>query len=169
MAINRSDSMATTEETKTILRDYLEGFLKLLGERVEIQFKSDSSDEIVVNLQGLAAIDGSDPKPLRSLSYLAEISLRRRLNQGVRIQLDANGGLERRKVELRRMAENAASRALQERISVQLDPMETHERKIIHEVLSQIPGVQTHSEGQCEERRVIIEPAADATVPESTP
>jgi spoIIIJ-associated protein len=153
------------EEVKSALHEYLQGFLKTLGENAEIQFKQETSDEIHVNLQGLVALDGIDPKPLRSLSYLAEISLRRKLNQGVRIQLDVNGGQQRRQLDLRRMAESAAQRALLEGKVITLDPMETHERKLIHEVLSQIPGVRTHSEGQGEERRVVVEPASGVETP----
>ncbi|MBI1730835.1 hypothetical protein HY229_07915 [Candidatus Acetothermia bacterium] len=153
------------EEVKSALHEYLEGFLKTLGESAEIQFKHESQDEIHVNMQGLVALDGIDPKPLRSLSYLAEISLRRKLNQAVRIQLDANGGQQRRQLDLRRMAESAAQRALLEGKAITLDPMETHERKMIHEVLSQIPGVRTHSEGQGEARRVIVEPASGVETP----
>ena len=154
------------EEIKNALTEYLQGFLKTLGESAEIQFKHETTDEIYVNMQGLIALDGLDPKPLRSLSYLAEISLRRKLNQGVRIQLDANGGMQRRLLDLQRMADGAAQRALLEKKAITLDPMETHERKLIHEILSQIPGVRTHSEGQGEERRVIVEPA-DGTEPQT--
>ncbi len=146
------------DEIKLALNEYLQGFLKLLGENPEIQIKSESQGEIFINLQGFIAIDGSDPKPLRSLSYLAEIAIRRKLNQGIKVYLDANGFQERRRLDLHRMAEMAAQRAIQEGKPVEMEPMETQERKLVHEILSHIAGVKTHSEGQGEERRVVVEP-----------
>jgi len=145
-------------EIKTELTQYLEGLMKILGESPVIEFKNESDREILVNLKGLQSIDGSDPKPLRSLSYLAEISMRRKTGKGIKIHLDANGMQEQRLNDLRALAKSTAQRVIVTLSRIELPPMETQDRKLVHEILSEIDGVKTHSEGQGDERRVIVEP-----------
>jgi len=148
------------EEVKRAVEEYLRGLLELLGEDAEIEWKSERERELSLNLQGVETFDGSDPKTLRALSYLVEISLRRRLGVRVKVHLDANGYKERRVAELRRLALRLAGEAVSQAKRIQLEPMETYERKAIHEALSSYEGVRTYSEGRGAQRHVIIEPTA---------
>lgn len=145
-------------EIKAELQTYLEGLLKILGDSAEIQFKHETDREVFINLQGFSSLDGSDPKPLRSLSYLTEICIRRKSGKGIKVYLDANGSQERRLDDLRQLAKRSAEQVLLQNSRVELDPMETQERKLIHEALSEVPGVKTHSEGQGIQRRIVIQP-----------
>jgi spoIIIJ-associated protein len=148
------------EEVKRAVEEYFQGLLELLGEEAEIQLKRETERELFINLQGVQTFDGSDPKTLRALSYLVEISLRRRLGVGVKIHLDANGYKERRIAELKQLALKLAEEAVRRSKRIQLDPMETYERKAIHEALGSYEGVRTYSEGKGRGRHVIIEPTA---------
>lgn len=150
------------EEIKRAIEGYLHDLLKILGETSEIQYKQETDQEIHINLQGLTALDGTDPKPLRALGYLAEIAVRRKLGAGVQIHLDANNQQARRLTELQQLARQLAEEAIRDSKKIPLDPMETHERRAIHEALSDFRGVRTYSEGQGLERRVIIEPTLPA-------
>ncbi len=58
------------------------------------------------------------------------------------------------------MALKLAEEVRGERKRIRLNPMEPWERKAIHEALSGLASVRTHSEGRGAERRVIIEPAS---------
>jgi len=143
---------------KQAVEEYLQGLLDVLGEAGEIQCQRETKRELFINLQGIETFDGKDPKTLRSLSYLIEIAIRRRLGVGVRIHLDVNGYRERRIRELQELALRLAEEAVREGRSIPLEPMENYERKAIHEALSDHPGVRTYSEGQGSKRHVIIEP-----------
>ena len=144
-------------EIKTALEEYLNGLLGLMGDSAQIEFTSETDREVMINLRGLSIIDGSDPKPLRSLSYLTEISMRRRTGRAIKVHLDANGMQEQRLRDLQKLARSSAEKALQSRQRVELPPMETQDRKLIHEFLSEVEGVKTHSEGQGDDRKIIIE------------
>ena len=78
-------------EIKAELQAYLQGLLKILGDSAEIQITRETDREIFINLQGFSALDGSDPKPLRSLSYLTEICIRRKSGKGIKVYLDDFG------------------------------------------------------------------------------
>ena len=144
-------------EIKTALEEYLNGLIKLMGDSAQIEFISESDREVMINLKGLSVIDGTDPKPLRSLSYLTEISMRRLTGKAVKVHLDANSMQEQRLRDLQQLAHSTAQKVLEEGQPIPLPPMETQDRKLIHEFLSEVEGVRTQSEGQGDDRKIVID------------
>jgi spoIIIJ-associated protein len=146
-------------EVEAEIRDYLGGLLGILGEPFELRLE-ERPGEVLVDLYGVETFSGQDQETLRALSYLLELRLRRRLKERLRVQIDVDGYRRRRKEELRRMALKLAEEVKRERKRIRLNPMEPWERKAIHESLSEVAGVRTHSEGRGAERRVVIEPTS---------
>lgn len=146
------------EEIKLALEGYLRGLLEVLNEDAEIQWKKQTEREVFINLQGAYILEGASPKVLKALGYLAEITLKHRTGKGLKVHLDINGQQERRLEELRQRAYRLAEEAVREAKRIELEPMETYERKAIHEALSSFPKVRTYSRGQGSNRHVIIEP-----------
>jgi spoIIIJ-associated protein len=79
----------------------------------------------------------------------------------VRVVIDADGYRERRAESLRAGAGEAAEEALRSGEPVQLEPMPASERRIVHEFLRERGGVETHSEGDEPERRLVVSPLDD--------
>jgi len=79
----------------------------------------------------------------------------------VRVVIDADGYRERRAESLQADAEEAAVQALRSGRPVELDPMGASERRIVHEYLRERGGVETHSEGDEPERRLVVSPLGD--------
>ena len=76
----------------------------------------------------------------------------------VRIVLDAEGYRERRADALAGLARRMANRARRDRRKVTLEPMNALERRIVHLTLADEAGVETYSEGEDPQRRVVIAP-----------
>ncbi len=141
------------------VRSYFRELVAILGEpHVEVRLTHRADREFHVDLQGTEALRDADTQTLRSLGYLAEIAVRRRLGETVEVHLDINSRKERRAAELRRLAREWAMEALQRGQPLELAPMEAYERKAIHEALAEDPRVRTHSKGRGRNRRVVIEP-----------
>jgi spoIIIJ-associated protein len=79
----------------------------------------------------------------------------------VRVVVDADGYRERRVETLQADAERAAEEAQRSGEPVELEPMPASERRIVHEYLRERGGVETHSEGDEPERRLVVSPAGD--------
>ena len=79
----------------------------------------------------------------------------------VRVVIDADGYRERRAEALRAEADEAAEEALSSGRPVELDPMPPSERRIVHEYLRERGDVETHSEGDEPERRLVVSPLGD--------
>jgi spoIIIJ-associated protein len=77
----------------------------------------------------------------------------------VRITVDVNGFKARRREEIAAMARGTAERVAASRQDEELEPMTAFERKIVHDVIADIPGAQSNSIGEEPNRRVVVRPA----------
>jgi spoIIIJ-associated protein len=77
------------------------------------------------------------------------------------VTVDAAGYRERRAVALRATADQAAETAIIDRRPVALEAMSPLERKVVHEHLKGRHDVETYSEGQEPDRRLVVAPLVD--------
>jgi spoIIIJ-associated protein len=75
-----------------------------------------------------------------------------------RIALDIKDYRKNRIKEIEKDAKKMAERAIKENKKVTLKPMPSYERKIVHNLLSKIDGVKTHSRFDEPNRRIVIYP-----------
>ncbi|HEY2283471.1 MAG TPA: R3H domain-containing nucleic acid-binding protein [Solirubrobacteraceae bacterium] len=79
----------------------------------------------------------------------------------VRVVIDADGYRERRAETLRADADDAAEETLRTGRPVEMDPMPASERRVVHEHLRDRGDVETHSEGDEPERRLVVSGLSD--------
>jgi R3H domain len=82
----------------------------------------------------------------------------RRVGHWTRVLLDIEGYRSRRERYLKDTALRAAEKAMRYGEAIELDAMIPSERRIVHMALATHEHVTTHSEGEGDNRRVIIEP-----------
>jgi len=120
----------------------------------------ESGDEIraTVNGDDLGLLIGKHGSTIDALQHIAFRAAFR--GEGIRKQVvvDAAGYRERREGALHRMADRAAAEALRYSRPVELEPMRATERKIVHTYLSERSDVETHSEGDEPDRRLVVSP-----------
>jgi spoIIIJ-associated protein len=75
-----------------------------------------------------------------------------------RVMVDAAGYRERRREILERQADRAAEDALRTSAPVELEPMSSQERRVVHDYLKDRHGLETYSEGDEPSRYVIVSP-----------
>lgn len=75
------------------------------------------------------------------------------------VVVDASGYRARREAALQRTADDAVADALRYGRAVELEPMRPLERKVVHLYLRDRTDVDTHSEGDEPERRLVVSPA----------
>jgi spoIIIJ-associated protein len=77
-----------------------------------------------------------------------------------RVEVDAAGYRERRRLALERQADQAAADAIRSSRPVALDAMSATERKVVHEYLKDRGDVETYSEGTEPDRHLVVAPLA---------
>ncbi|WP_143521208.1 RNA-binding cell elongation regulator Jag/EloR, partial [Pseudomonas sp. 2995-1] len=117
-------------------------------------------DGIFLNISGvdIGVLIGKRGQTLDSLQYLVNLVANRQSNNYVRIYLDAEGYRDRRKEALETLASRLSSKAIRTKKEVCLEPMNAHERKIIHTALQNVKGVKTYSDGEEPNRCIIVAP-----------
>jgi len=127
-----------------------------VGAAVDVE---ETDDELLVTCTGgdLGLMIGKHGQTIDALQYVANAATHR-LGTGKSVTVDAAGYRERRRATLESIALRAADRAVRgERVA--LDPMTAVERKVVHERLKDVDGVQTASEGAEPNRHVVVIPA----------
>ena len=123
--------------------------------------REDKEDCSVYNLIGenLGILIGKHGQTLDALQYLANLAANRGLSEEkVRIVIDVENYRSRREETLRRLALRLADKARHTGEKIMLEPMNRHERKIIHMALQDNRRVMTYSAGEEPFRKVVIEP-----------
>ncbi len=149
------------ETLQSEITAYLDEFVAILAEEgieIDVEIEADADGEFYVNLSGGAFSVEEDRSVLNALEHLLRVSIRRRTGRECDIVLDLNGVIRRREADLMRFVLSAAESVCREHKRVRLNPMPAHDRKMIHITLANFPGVRTRSEGEGDERRVVIEP-----------
>jgi spoIIIJ-associated protein len=119
----------------------------------------ETDDEVFVTCVGgdLALLIGKHGQTIDALQSIVNASSFRR-GGGKSVTVDAAGYRDRRRSTLEGIALRAAERAeAGERVA--LEPMTAGERKVVHERLKDVAGVQTASEGAEPNRYVVVLPA----------
>jgi len=133
-----------------------------IGARVDVR---ETDDELLVSCNGadLGLLIGKHGQTIDALQYVANASSFRS-SAGKPVTIDAAGYRDRRRATLEAIALRAADQAVAgER--VRLDPMTAMERKVVHERLKAVEGIETSSEGTEPNRYVVVSPSLGEPTP----
>lgn len=115
----------------------------------------------VVDGESMGALIGRRGETLQAFQFITQLLVNRRVGHWTRVLLDIEGYRSRRERYLKDTALRAAEKAMRYRESQELDPMIPSERRIVHLTLANHEFVTTHSEGEGDNRRVIVEATAE--------
>jgi spoIIIJ-associated protein len=156
-----SEEIVAPEELLEEIRALVSSILDAMGfeARVEIY---DAGGFIAADVapDNTALFIGQKGETIDALQYLVNVSAFRERPFFKRIVLDAEGYRQRRVEAIQGMAHRTARRAVRERRTVEMPPMNSSERRVVHLFLSDNPGVTTESEGSGDNRRVKVSPTS---------
>jgi spoIIIJ-associated protein len=149
--------LADLEQEGEIAADYIEGLLDIIDMDGDLDLDVEGGRAVVAVVgDGLDKLIGTGGETLEALQELTRRAVLQKTGTRSRLMLDVGGHRARRRVELRKIAIAAASRAIERGESEKLAPMTPFERKVVHDVVAEIDGVHSESEGEEPSRRVVI-------------
>lgn len=161
------DGKLNREATAAGLRDCLDEILAKacfrLTYKVALPAASDDLEapEVVVDFDGpdqeLLLEHGAEL--LKALEYIAVRWLHLDPQFYDRVRFDCDNYRADHLAELKLSAQVAADRVRETHMPFRFNPMGARERRIIHLVLKDKPGIRTASEGMGDERRLVVFPA----------
>ena len=144
------------------IKDYLLKILKAMGYNVNIEVKNkEEVPKYIIFSDNDALLIGKNGKNLKALSTIVSQYLNTELGKNYKFVIDVNEYKEKREQSLERLAKKIAREVAQTKVAVKLDSMNSYERRIIHNVLTNFKGVYTESEGEEPNRYVVVKPKED--------
>jgi len=152
-------NVADLEQESEIAADYVEGLLDVADLDGDIDMDVEG-DRALVSVVGatLQELVGPRGEVLEALQELTRLAVHRQTGVRTRIMLDVGGYRAKRRMELTALGRDAAEDVSRTGVARRLDPMTPFERKIIHDAVA-AAGLQSESEGEEPNRRVVVLPA----------
>lgn len=152
------------ETQSEIVEAFVTGLLDEMGLDARV-VSTIEDDRLSVEAQGLnlGLAIGHRGETVRAITEIARTIVQRR-SEGDAVgflSVDVGGYRERRRTFLEEFARNQADAVLDDGRARALEPMGSADRKVIHDTVSEIDGVETESEGSDRDRRVVIRPVVD--------
>jgi len=142
-------------------KQYLETVLKAMDVKCQMEVRTVVEGEEIhyhVESDENALLIGREGRTLLALQFMLRNYLNVFVDNHLIISLDIGNYHENRRKQLEILATKTAKEVAQTRIAVKLDPMNAFDRRIIHTKLSEWRDVITESEGEGEERALVIKP-----------
>jgi spoIIIJ-associated protein len=156
-----AEQAEATQELLDEIKDLVSSFLDAMGFEAGVEVY-DAGGFIAVDVapDNTALFIGQKGETIDALQYLVNVSAFKERSFFKRIVLDAEGYRQRRVEAIQGMAHRTARKAIRERRTVEMPPMNSSERRIVHLYLSENPNVETESEGTGDSRRVMVLPSS---------
>ncbi len=158
-------SELSSEQALQTAQKHLEEILAKMAVSAEVR-PEDTEDKLILEIccDTPETIIGRRGQVIDALQHLVGKMTYggRSAGRGKPIIVDADGYRDKAIDRLKELAIRTSEKALETQSAVKLNPMSAHDRRIVHMALADVPGVNTRSEGNGQNRRVLVEPVADA-------
>jgi spoIIIJ-associated protein len=146
------------DEQATVAEQFVDGLTRVM--KLPATVSAHVTDDVVhVDVQGseLGLLIGPRGATIEAVHELVKSALQRHTGgQGARVTVDVAGYRERRRHALEAFVQTVAERALESGRDQVLDPMNSADRKVVHDAVATIDGIVSESQGEEPRRRVVI-------------
>ncbi len=141
------------------LADIVRKAVEIITQDKDIKVQTDSEKyRISVYGKDLAIAIGKNGTGMNALEYLINLIGKRKKLVDKNVILDIKDYRKKNDDKIKEIAINMAKKALKERKTIALRPMPSHERKIVHNILSKVKNIRTKSRDDEPNRRIVIYP-----------
>lgn len=141
------------------IKKYLSKLLKDLGFTANIEVKmKDQVPIYTIYSDNDGLLIGKNGKNLHALSIVVGQYIKKEVGESYKFLIDINDYKEKHERALVRLAKNVAREVAQTKIEAKMSSMNSYERRIIHNALTNNKKVYTESEGEEPNRYVVIKP-----------
>lgn len=157
-----SIELVTIDEIINYLKDSLNEILSLMGIEANYEVRRrENRIEIKIFSDNNAILIGKNGRTMQSLQTILRFILKNHIASDLSVMLDVENYKEKRNRNIEYLAKKIARDVAKTKVETKLDNMNSYERRIVHNILSDNKYVYTISEGEEPNRHVIIKPRED--------
>jgi spoIIIJ-associated protein len=160
VTVEEDTDMPVDEQVEAAV-DFTRGLVDAFGAKAAVDSHFEDEDTVLVDVTGdnLGLLVGQRGATLAAIEELVRTVVQRQTGgHGVRVHVDVAGYRAKRREALSEFARQLAERVRDESAEQVLEPMAAPDRKVVHDVVAEMDGVTTISEGEDPRRRVVIRP-----------
>ena len=147
------------EDVLEYIKELIKNITKYMGLTVNMEVKKrDDSVTISLYSDNNAILIGKDARTLNALTTIIKQAIFNQIGTYYNFVLDVSEYKEKQQFFIERAAKKTAKEVARTKIEAKLEPMNSYERRIVHNVLTNFRGVYTESEGVEPHRYVVIKP-----------
>jgi spoIIIJ-associated protein len=149
------------EQQAEVAREFLVGLVERFGAQAAVEVRPLDEDTVELAIVGddLGLLIGPKGQTLGAVQELARTVVQRKTGgRNGRIVIDVGGYRQARREALERFTHQVADEVKESGRARGLEPMSPADRKVVHDTVNDIDGVETSSEGEEPRRRVVIIP-----------
>ncbi|MFO8079667.1 MAG: RNA-binding cell elongation regulator Jag/EloR [Armatimonadota bacterium] len=141
-------------------RDLLQEMVDLMGVDGEVVIEACTDDEVRLNVEGddMGLLIGRHGATLDAIQLIVAIGANRDVEDGARVIVDAENYRARHRQVIEERAVKLAEEAIDASREIVVPDLKAYERRLMHLALKEDPRVDTYSEGEGEERVLVISP-----------
>lgn len=141
-------------------REILQTILDKMGFMAIAEIASEKGENIVIAIKGedMGRIIGKSGSMLKSLETLLNAMVWKFMGTRFHISIDAGGYKDKREQALQRLAADVADEVAKTGENKAMPKLEASDRRIIHLFLQEDGRVETFSEGEGKDRKLIVAP-----------
>ena len=141
------------------IKELIKGIVTDMGLTANMEVKKrEDSLNITLYTDNNAVLIGKNARTLDALTTVIKQSLYKDLGESYKFVLDIGEYKQKREWNLEKMAKSIAREVAKTKVEAKLEPMNSYERRIIHNTLGQNKKVYTESVGEEPNRCVVIKP-----------
>ncbi len=145
------------DEQTEIVESFLTGLIGAFGIEGEVTVETNKGAiEAAVAGEHSEALVGNKGAVMNAVQEVTRTVVQRRFHQPARVRVDVAGYRARRREALAIYAERLAKQVIDEGGEIMLEPMNPADRKVVHDTVGGIDGVESYSEGDDPRRSVVL-------------
>ena len=155
-------SVTTLDGVVSFVKEYLASLTKDMG--LDVSFESKIRDnQITIKMysDNNSILIGRNGQTLKALTTVVKQVVYNEINEYPYLILDVENYKEKQVKHLERLAKNIAREVTHTKNPVELENMNSYERRVIHNILSDNKYVYTESVGEEPNRHVVVKPKED--------
>jgi spoIIIJ-associated protein jag len=144
-------------DREDLIREFLEKVFKSMDTVCDINIvQTEENTRVEIKGEDAAIFIGKRGESLDSLQMLTNIVVSKALDSHEKIILDIENYREKREKSLIAYAKKMAKKVIFQRRNIKLEPMNPYERRVIHYALQDDGRINTFSEGEEPNRRIVL-------------
>ncbi len=147
----------TKQEIKDELNNYINELSKFMGIKMKSTIEEeDSIYKVFLDSDNNSILIGKDGRTLKAIQLLLRQYINIQTGFNIKINVDVSDYKEKKLKILENTIKKIAREVIHSKIEVKLDPMNSYERRFIHNLINDYIMLETKSEGEEPNRCIVI-------------